>query len=207
MRNADHPLERQSKVLTAFRDDEKYNTLRVGAEYDSVEQHWKRIWKDAVREEFRCPPPVLEEWDSTEFAWERFNNACLIPTEKCNALIRDKRSKYFQPLRTPVWDSENVLFEPPPFITCDHNWQNIIGGFRFADCRPQQMTYKEYRRYTNGWDERHFKAEKERAANYLATVVNGIAPLPKGIVQDRKSKYFEPMQRPVWKFEKVMFDG
>jgi hypothetical protein len=37
MRNSDHPLERQSKVLTPFRDDEHYNTFRVGADYESVE--------------------------------------------------------------------------------------------------------------------------------------------------------------------------
>jgi hypothetical protein len=73
------------------------------------------------------------------------------------------------------------------------------------------MTYKEYCRDTYGWTERHFEAERKRAeeclAKYRATVVNGIAPLPKGIQQDRKSKYFEPIERPARGSEEAMFEG
>jgi hypothetical protein len=141
MRNADHPLERQSKVPTAFRDDENYNTLRLGADYDSVDEYWKYIWEYAVCEESRYPPPLLELWEPIEFAWERFNKACLIPTEKRNALVQEKRSAYFQPLRTPVWDFEKILFEPPPLKICYHRWQKILGYVTSPTPSPFPILY------------------------------------------------------------------
>jgi hypothetical protein len=52
MRSADHPRERQSKTNGAFRDDENYETNRKGADYESVEEHWKQIWCAAVEVHF-----------------------------------------------------------------------------------------------------------------------------------------------------------
>jgi hypothetical protein len=98
-------------------------------------------------------------------------------------------------LSTPQYTSHMTYF-----------WHHS-SGFCFADYRPELTTYKQYMRRVYEWTDTHLEAEKKRVAEYQATIINGMAPLPEGIEQDRKSAYFEPIQNPVWEYERVMFDA
>ncbi|CAN9314779.1 unnamed protein product [Alternaria alternata] len=122
MRNGDHPVERQSQKLGVYRDDENdidREVETVGPDYESVQEFWKRQW---IRTSGRLSPPT--KWQPVRYEWERINQGSVLTADERSHL---DRCSYFKPIRAPVWDSEKVLFEPPPIRLPHYMWRRIIG--------------------------------------------------------------------------------